>query len=82
MTGRELIIYILTNNLEDEPIFSDGSFIGFISVGKAAEKMGVGTATIYAWISQGRLTGVTIGGETYVPADSKVLRQERSDDIG
>ena len=28
MTGRDLIIYILTNNLENEFVFKDGKFIG------------------------------------------------------
>ena len=30
MTGRDLIVYILSNNLENEEVFKDGKFIGFI----------------------------------------------------
>lgn len=70
MTGRELIIYILSNNLEDEPIFEDGRFIGFMSLEEAAEKMDVGVATIVAWIALGKLDHLLIGAKMYVPADS------------
>ena len=72
MTGRELIIYILTNNLEDEPVFKNGKFIGFITASEAAVKMDVGAATIYTWIHQGRMPGVLVGDTIYVPADFKL----------
>lgn len=49
MTGRELIIYILKNGLEDEPVFKDGKFIGFMTLDEAAAKMNVGKATVEAW---------------------------------
>ncbi len=69
MTGRDLIIYILANKLEDEFVFKDGKFIGFITVDEAAIKSGVGDATIYAWITQGLLNCVVVGGTIYIPAD-------------
>lgn len=69
MTGRDLIVYILTNRLEDEYVFKDGKFIGFITVGEAAAKTNVGDATIYAWITQGWLDCVVIGGTIYIPAN-------------
>ena len=71
MTGRDLIIYILENNLEDEFVFKDGKFIGFVTVSEAAAKTNVGDATIYAWITQGWLNCVVIGGTIYIPADFK-----------
>jgi excisionase family DNA binding protein len=71
MTGRELIIYILSNNLEDEPIFEDGRFIGFMSLDEAAEKFDVGVATILAWIALGKLDHLMIGAKMYIPADSE-----------
>ncbi len=43
MTGRELIIYIMQNGLEDKVIFET------ISEGEAAVKFGVGIATIRLW---------------------------------
>ena len=71
LTGRDLIVYILENGLENEPVFRDGRFIGFMSVEKAAEKFGVGAGTIHAWLYQGKLTGVLVGNQIYIPADSR-----------
>ena len=71
MTGRELIIYILSNGLEDEPIFKNGKFIGFMTASEAASKMNVGVATIYVWVTQKKLPGVIISDVLYIPADSK-----------
>lgn len=42
MTGRELIIYILQNNLEDAEIFDDNLKSMFMSVEEAAVKFGCG----------------------------------------
>lgn len=69
MTGRELIIYILTNGLEDEPIFKNGKFIGFITAGEAAVKLSVGEATIRALISQKKLEGIVINNAVMIPAN-------------
>ena len=80
MTGRDLIIYILSNNLEDRPIFEDGRLVGFITVGEAAEKMNVGVATIYVWIRQKRLLGLFIGDEVYIPANFQILSERGKDD--
>lgn len=71
MTGRDLIIYILSNNLEDKPVFDKGKFIGYLTVNEAASEMNVGAATIYAWIQQGWLDCVIIGGSIYIPANFK-----------
>ena len=71
MTGRELILYILSNDLEDEPVFKDGKLIGFMTVGEAAEKANVGIATILVWMNQGLVNGIVIGDMMYVPANFK-----------
>lgn len=71
MTGRELIVYILQNNLENEPVFKDGRFIGFNTVGDAAQKTGVGQATVHAWIHQGRIPSAAIYEGIYIPANFK-----------
>ena len=71
MTGRDLIVYILQNNLEDEPVFKDGKFIGFVTDVEAAKNMGVGVATIHAMIEQGMLEGVQINNIIYVHTVSK-----------
>ena len=72
MTGRDLIIYILANNLEDELVFKDGSFVGYITASEAAEKAGVGIATIYAWVNCGMINCMIISGNVYIPADFKL----------
>lgn len=80
MTGRELIIYILTNNLEDEQVFKNGKFIGFITASEAAVKMDVGIATIHTWIHQGRITGIVSGDRVYIPANFTLSAKEVEDD--
>lgn len=70
MTGRELILYILQNNLEDEPVFKDDKFIGFITIDEAALKFGVGPATIGIWLGLGIIDGFEINGRIYIPANA------------
>ena len=60
MTGRDLIIYILQNNLEDEVVLKDGFFAGFMDENEAAAKFGVGAFTIMAWYSIGALDGIQV----------------------
>ena len=67
MTGRDLILYILSNTLEDEPVVKDGKLIGFMTVTEAACNLGVGVATVLAWIQLGFLPSVQIGETTYIP---------------
>ena len=69
MTGRDLIMYILSNHLEDEPVFKDGAILGFISVEATAAKLDVGAATILAWVQLGKLPSVVIGNTIYIPAN-------------
>lgn len=71
MTGRDLIIYILQNNLEDAPVFEDGRFLGFITEEEAAIKFNVGIATIRLWVDMGQLKGIKIGDKLYIP-DSEI----------
>lgn len=70
-TGRDLIIYILKNNLEDEPIYKDGRLLGFVTIHEAAAMMNVGVNTVFAWLQRGQIEGVVIGGEIFIPADIK-----------
>ena len=65
MTGKDLIIYILQNNLENEVVLKDGIFIGFMDEKEAAAKFDVGTATIWGWYSLGVLDGVRFGDTLY-----------------
>jgi excisionase family DNA binding protein len=75
MTGKDLILYILQNDLEDEPVFKDGKLLGFVTAGEVAAKMDVGVATVYVWLHQKRLDGIFIGGKINIPANF-VLRPE------
>jgi len=69
MTGRDLIIYILENNLQDEPVFKNGRFIGYVTPEEVAVKTEVGTATVHAWMHQGRLDSVAVKEGVYIPAN-------------
>ena len=71
LTGRELIIYILENHLEDEPVFDDGLFLGFMNEMEAAVKFEVGTATIRVWYERGLLKGVKLGDTLYIPVNAQ-----------
>lgn len=64
MTGRDLIIYILQNHLEDTEILTDSNHM-FLTVKEAAVKYGTGIATVKAMIAQNVLKGMKIG-ETYL----------------
>lgn len=66
MTGKDLIIYILANNLENEPVFKDGIFIGLVSEKELAVRYKVGVATIRTWYDRGLLKGLKIGEEVFV----------------
>ena len=78
MTGRELIIHILKNGLEDEQIYKDGKFLGFMTETEAAIKFQCGTSTIRVWFELGYLPGFKIGENIHIPADSLSPMEERS----
>ena len=66
MTGKDLIIYILQNNLEDEVVIKDGVFIWLMNEEEAAVKFNVGVATVKAWHACGMLDGTKIGDHLYL----------------
>ena len=72
MTGRELIVYILENHLEDVDVFKDGKIAFLISEDEIAIALGVGVATVRAWFYSGMLKGVKIAERVYIvpPKDS------------
>ena len=72
MTGRDLILYILANGLENEPVVKDGRFIGFLTVDETAAKLSVGSATVRTFIHLKRLEGVNINQGLYIPANFKL----------
>lgn len=76
MTGRELIIYILENGLEDEPVFKNGTFIGFLTTKDAAVQLEVGPSTINALVQRHMLEAVHIDGSVLIPFDAISARKE------
>ena len=66
MTGRDLIIYILQNNLEDKPIFENGCLLGFMNKQECALKTGVGMSTVEALFEMCKIPGFKIGNEIYI----------------
>ena len=69
MTGKELILYILQNNLEDTVVLDGGFFTGFMTEGEAAVKFNVGISTIKAWYQCRWLDGTKIGDSLYFRKD-------------
>lgn len=69
MTGKELILYILQNNLEDTVVLNGGLFIGFMTEEDAAVKFGVGIATVQAWYNCKWIEGTQIGDSLYFRKD-------------
>ena len=65
MTGRELILYILENNLENEVVIKDGIFVWLMDENEAATKFNVGVSTIRAWYICGTISGTKIGDHLY-----------------
>lgn len=81
MTGRELIIYILENGLEDKPVFENGKPLGFMTIVEAAIKFGVGGGTIMTWICLGKIKYIQLGEKLYIPANEKSPLEEKDEEI-
>lgn len=72
MKGKELILYILLNNLENEEIIDEnGVLIGFMTIEDAAIKYGVGISTVRAWINRGAIKSIKIGENILIPANEQ-----------
>lgn len=81
MTGRELIVYILQNNLEDAELFKSGFFSGFMTQSEAAIKFGVGTATIRMWHFLGVLKSFEFGSNIFVLKDCEDPRKTMGEKV-
>lgn len=71
LTAKEWIVYILQNELEDEPLFKDGKLLGFMTIGEAAAKFDVGMATVWVWINNKDIPSMTIGNQIFIPANTE-----------
>lgn len=69
MTGKELILYILQNNLENTIVLDGSFFIGFMTEQEVAVKFNVGTETVRAWYTSKMLDGTKIGNSLYFRKD-------------
>lgn len=76
MTGRDLILYILENNLEDELVFNKGKLLGFMNAVEAATKFNVGLSTIKVWMDTGKLPYLRIGSYFFIPSLTKDPRDK------
>ena len=65
MTGRDLIIYIMSNGLENEEVIKNGVLVGLISEDKVAVRFGVGVETVRTWTKLGRIKGIRFGDGLY-----------------
>lgn len=69
MTGRELIIYILQNGLENEEVIKDGKFIGFKTMEEVAEELIVGAETVRVWCKLHMIEHVKVGDTYLIPGN-------------
>ena len=76
MTGKQLIMYILENNLENVEIVKDGKIVGLISVDELAARFGVGRYTVLAWYAQDKIKGVMVGNSLFFREDQVDPREE------
>ena len=81
MTGKELILYILENDLENEDVIKDGVFIWLMDEKEAAIKFDVGVATIRSRYVYGLLDGTKIGDHLYFLRNVKDPRVRENTDI-
>lgn len=72
MTGRDLILYILENNLENEKVFDNGRFLGFLTAAEFAAKWDVGEETVRLWVDLGYVDGMIVYDELYIPCNAKI----------
>lgn len=72
MTGKDLIVYILTNGLEDEQVIDEnGVIIGFMTIEDAAVKYEVGVSTVRVWINDGLIKGIKLAENILIPKTEK-----------
>lgn len=73
MTGRDWIVYILNNKLEDQPIFHNGRLLGFMTIEEIATQLGVGKATVHAMVSMNKIDYICIGETVLFPASQPLI---------
>lgn len=74
MTGREIIMFILENHLEDTVIFDGNKFRGLLTVEEAAVMLNYGVPTVKALYEMKKIPGFEVNGTIYI-YDSKELKE-------
>ena len=78
MTGRDVILYILENHLEDELFFNNDSVIGLFNIYQAAVRMNVGPETIKTWFELKVVPKIQIGQTSFITVkDLEELEKRR-----
>ena len=67
MTGRDLIIYILENGLEDKEVLDGDEILGFETLYGLAEKKDTGVETIFALCKMHDVPTVLINNKVCIP---------------
>lgn len=67
MNGKDMILYILQNDLEARPIFRNGRFLDFMTVEETAMKFDVGVATVKIWAKLNLIKHIQIGDQFWFP---------------
>lgn len=70
MTGKELIVYILQNDLENEEVFTDDGCTLFMTETEAALALGTGIATVRTMFVLGMLKGFYIDDVLFLLRDN------------
>ena len=78
MTGRDLIIYILKNKMENVDV---SKVFGIVSIEKTAEEMDVGVATIKLWCVMKYLDTITIDDKIYIFKNEKYEKVKSWEEI-
>lgn len=72
MTGREIILFILENHLEDVKVE------GWLTPIEVAEKFGVGLATVKVWIKNDQIEHIRILEQVYISDNVHPKVQEKN----
>ena len=79
VTCKELILYILANDLEDELVFNNGTFVGFMTVDEVALKLNIGVAAVCALIEREVLDHICIDTTVFVPTNLIEERKQNNE---
>lgn len=74
MTGKDLLMYILQNDLLEVPVFKDGHFLDYLTIPEAAVHYQVGESTIRTWIDLGMIKYIRIGDSVYLPKNAHPMK--------